>query len=106
MAVRSENRLLAALPRAGRQRFLSDCDHVALTLNDILAEAGEQIRYVYFPTAGLISLIVKLDNGAPLELGIVGNEGMLGSVLNPGVSVSPQHAIVHGAGMALRMNVA
>jgi CRP-like cAMP-binding protein len=106
MAVRSENRLLAALPRRGRQRFLSDCDHVALTLHDILAEAGEQIRYVYFPTAGLISLVVKLDNGAPLEVGIIGNEGMLGSFLTLGVSVSPQHAIVQGAGTALRTNVA
>ena len=106
MAVRSENRLLAALPRGGRQRFLSDCDHVALTLHDILAEVGEQIRYVYFPTSGLISLTLKLDNGAPLEVGIIGNEGMLGSFLTLGVSVSPQHAIVQGAGMALRMNVA
>jgi CRP-like cAMP-binding protein len=106
MAVRSENRLLAALPRAGRQRFLSDCDHVALALHDVLAEAGEPIRYVYFPTSGLISLTLKLDNGAQLEVGSIGNEGMLGSFLTLDVSVSPQHAIVQGAGTALRMNVA
>jgi CRP-like cAMP-binding protein len=101
----SENRLLATLPRGGRQRFLANCDHVALTLNDVLAEAGKQIRHVYFPTSGFISLIVTLDNGAQLEVGIIGNEGMLGSSLALGVSVSPQHAIVQGKGTALRMSV-
>lgn len=102
----SENRLLAALPRGGRQRLLANCDHVALTLNDILAETGEQIRHVYFPTSGFISLTVRLDSGARLEVGIVGNEGMLGSFLTLGVNVSPQHAIVQGAGTALRMSAA
>lgn len=106
MIVRSENRLLDALPCGARQRFVASCDQVALTLHDILAEAGEQIRHVYFPTAGSISLVVTLDNGAQLEVGVIGNEGMLGSALTLGVSVSPQHAIVQGAGTALRMSVA
>lgn len=106
MAARFENRLLAALPRAGLQKFLANCDHVALTLQATLALAGEQIRHVYFPTAGLISLTVKLDNGAQLEVGVVGNEGMLGSTLSLGVSIWPQHAIVQVAGTALRMSVA
>jgi CRP-like cAMP-binding protein len=101
-----ENRLLAALPDSGRQSFLASCDHVALTLNDILVRTGEQIRHVYFPTSGFISLIVTLDNGARLEVGIIGNEGMLGSFLTLGVSVSPQHAIVQGHGTAIRMGVA
>jgi CRP-like cAMP-binding protein len=106
MVVGSENRLLAALPRSGRQRFVAGCDHVALTLHDVLAEAGEQIRHVYFPTAGFISLVVTLDNGAQLEVGVIGNEGMLGSALTLDVGVSPQLAIVQGAGTALRMSVA
>lgn len=106
MPLRSENRLLAALPDRGRQHFLANCDHVALTPDDILAKAGEQVRHVYFPTAGSISLIVELDNGAQLEVGIIGNEGMLGTSLALGVSVSPQHAIVQGTGTALRMSVA
>lgn len=102
----SENRLLTGLPRGERQRLLANCDHVALTLNDILAQAGEPIRHVYFPTSGFISLIVTLDNGAQLEVGILGKEGMLGSSLTLGVSICPQHAIVQCTGTALRMSVA
>ena len=106
MAAHFENRLLAELPWSGQRRFLANCDHVTLRLHDILAEPGEQIRHVYFPTAGSISLIVKLDNGAQLEVGIIGNEGMLGAAMILGVTVSPQHAIVQGTGTALRMSVA
>lgn len=105
MVVGSENRLLAALPRSGRQRFVAGCDQVTLTLRDVLAKAGEHARHVYFPTAGFISLVVTLDNGAQLEVAIIGNEGMLGSALALDVSVSPQLAIVQGAGTALRMSV-
>jgi CRP-like cAMP-binding protein len=100
------NRLLAALPRRQQQRFQADCDNVALALTETLAEPGERALHVYFPTAGFISLIVKLDNGAQLEIGIVGNEGMLGASIALGIDISPQYAIVQCAGTALRMSAA
>jgi CRP-like cAMP-binding protein len=99
-----ENRLLAALPRRSRQHFLSSCDQVELGFADVLANVGEKIRHVYFPTESFISLVTALDDGARLEVGIVGDEGMLGTSLILGVSTSPQHALVQGAGAALRMS--
>jgi len=97
---------LAALPHRSRQSFLASCDSVELGFADVLCESGEQIRHVYFPTRSFISLVTALDDGARLEVGIVGDEGMLGTSLILGVSVSPQHAVVQGAGAALRMNTA
>jgi CRP-like cAMP-binding protein len=98
-----ENRLLAALPERGRRLFLADCDQVELGFADVICESGDQIRHVYFPTDSFISLLTTLDDGARLEVGIVGDEGMLGISLALGVSLSPQHALVQGAGSAWRM---
>ena len=100
------NRLLAGLPRKDRQRFLAGCEPVELVFAEILAEPGERIRYVYFPTDSFISLTTPIDGHTNLEVRLVGNEGMLGIPLVLGVDVSPLHALVQGEGPALRMNAA
>lgn len=104
--IAGENRLLAALSQRSRQQFLASCDHVELRFAEVVCELGEKIRHVYFPTESFISLVTALDDNARLEVGIVGDEGMLGTSLILGVSRSPQHALVQGAGAALRMSAA
>ncbi|MBS1196362.1 MAG: Crp/Fnr family transcriptional regulator [Proteobacteria bacterium] len=101
-----DNDLLAVLPRKDRQRFLANCEPVKLVFAEILAEPGERVRYVYFPTESLISLTTKIDHCASLEVGLIGKEGMLGATVLLGVDVSPLHALVQGEGLALRMDIA
>jgi CRP-like cAMP-binding protein len=100
------NRLLAKLPRKDRKRFLAGCEPVDLPIGAILAEPGERIRHVYFPTESFISLTTPTDMGTTLEVGLVGNEGMLGISLILGVDVAPLHALVQGEGTALHMTKA
>ncbi len=98
------NRLLATLPRKDRQHFLAGCEPVDFVFAEVLSEPGERIRDVYFPTDSFISLVTPIDGCTGLEVGLVGDEGMLGISLVLGVDVSPLHAVVQGPGPALRMN--
>jgi len=100
------NGLLAALPRKDRQHFLANCEPVELLFAQILAEPGEVIRHVYLPVEGFISLVAPIDGRASLEVGLIGNEGMLGISLLLGIDASPLHAVVQGTGTALRMDAA
>jgi CRP-like cAMP-binding protein len=98
------NRLLAALPAKSLAGLVANCESVELIFADILCVPGDRIRHVYFPTDSFISLVAQVDGYAGLEVGMVGSEGMFGIGLFLGVDVSPMHALVQGAGPALRMD--
>lgn len=102
----SDNRLLAALPRGDRRRVIAEGAQVDLACGDVLCEPGERIRHVYFPMDSFVSLVVRMKGHGTLEVGMVGDEGMLGVSLILGVNVSPLHCLVQGAGSALRMDAA
>jgi CRP-like cAMP-binding protein len=100
------NHLLEALPTGENRRFVAACELVSLDFAEVLAEPGERMRYVYFPTQGFISLLTRSDACSSLEVGLVGFEGMLGMSLILEVDVSPLRALVQGPGAALRMETA
>ena len=99
----AENKLLAALPRRERDRLLPHLDPVSLRFEEILYEPDGLIRHVYFPTGGMISLLVVLHNGSVAEVGRVGNEGMVGLPVFLGLRTSHTRAFVQIPGEALRM---
>jgi CRP-like cAMP-binding protein len=100
------NRLLEALPRRDRRRFLAECEPVELRFSEVLADSGERIRHAYFPSDSFISLSTPANGCASLEVGLIGNEGMLGISLVLGIDVTPLRAVVQGDGSALRMDAA
>lgn len=100
-----ENDLIARLSGAERRRLLADATSVELCLREVLCEAGDVMRYVYFPTEGYISLVTRIDGDPGLEVGMVGREGLLGAHLVLGVSTTPLHALVQGPGAAWRIGV-
>src|SRR6188472_1595312 len=98
-----ENRLLAALPPNEYERLLPNLQQVSFSLGDVLYEFGGRLDYVYFPTTSIVSLLYTMENGASAEMGLTGNDGVVGIALFMGGGTMPNRAVVQSAGGALRM---
>jgi CRP-like cAMP-binding protein len=72
-------------------------------LGDVLSEPGQRMNYAYFPTSAVVSLIYTMEDGATAEMGLVGNEGLIGIALFMGGDTTPHQAVVQIAGGTLRM---
>jgi CRP-like cAMP-binding protein len=100
------NHLLAAVPRQAHRRLLAGLEQVSLSYGEVLYEPAEPIRHVYFPIDSLVSLLTTVDRQRNLEVGMVGNEGMVGMPMALGIGNSAVRALVQGSGSALRMTAA
>ena len=72
------NRILEALPREQFARLQPHLVTVRLQRDEVVYIAGDQIRYVYFPVDGLLSLLSTTETGSTVEVAMVGNEGVVG----------------------------
>jgi len=101
-----KNRLLAALPREEYARLLPKLEETPLIFGKIIYETDDIIHSVYFPESGIVSLLSTMEKRSPLEVGIVGNEGLVGLPAFLGVKTSNNRALVQGAGVAMRLKTA
>ena len=97
------NWLLDALPADGYERLVENLEPLSFSLGEVIYEAGAQIEHVYFPTTCHISLLYTMLNGATAEMGLVGNEGVVGIALFMGGDTMRNQAIVQGGGDALKL---
>ncbi|MBW4450199.1 MAG: Crp/Fnr family transcriptional regulator [Spirirestis rafaelensis WJT71-NPBG6] len=97
------NRLLAALPDAEYQHLVPHLERVPLSLKQVLYKAGELIEYVYFPDSAVVSLMSTPEEGSMVEVGLVGNEGIVGIPAVLGDNIGTTTAMVQVAGFGMRM---
>ncbi len=98
------NRLLAALPPAEYQRVRAQLEPRSLAFGTLLYDAGQEIRQVYFPQSALVSLLALVPGHPGLEIAMVGREGMVGSAVALGESVSTVRTVVQCSGSCLCMD--
>ena len=98
------NHLLAALPPPAQARLFPALELIALPLGMVLYEAGDALRYVYFPIDSIVSLLYVMESGASAEISVVGNEGLVGVAVFMGGESTPSRAIVQSAGSAYRLS--
>ncbi len=105
-ATASENRLLAALPSDEYQRLRPQFVNESFALGEVVYEFGDQLDYVYFPTTAIVSLLYTMENGSSAEMGLTGNDGVVGIALFMGGGTMPNHAVIQSAGAAVRLKAA
>ena len=98
-----ENRLLGSLPVAEYERLRPNLRPVSFSLGEVVYEFGGHLDYVFFPTTSIVSLLYTMENGSSAEMGLTGNEGVVGIALFMGGGTMPNRAVVQSAGGALRM---
>lgn len=77
---------------------------VSFAHHELIAGVGEPLHHVWFPTAGMISLVSVMRDGSSVEMAMIGSEGLIGVpwLTRP----DPQAgctAIAQSAGTALRV---
>lgn len=97
------NHLLNALPVADFERLQPHLKLVPVELGAALYEPDIEMRYLYFPTNSIVSLLYVMADGASAEIAVVGNEGVVGVALFMGGATTPSRAVVQSAGHALRL---
>lgn len=103
MVTASDNYLLHRLSDERDSGFLTSLNSVPVKMGEVLFDAGETIRYAYFPTRGtMISMIRSLKGGDTAEVGIVGWDGVAGISSVMRATVHQFRGLVQSAGTVFR----
>lgn len=98
-----QNHLLAALPKAEYSELADKFELVSLKLGQVIYESGDRLSHIYFPTTSIISMLYIMENGGTAEIGIAGNNGLIGYAIFMGGETTSSRAIVQIAGDAVRL---
>lgn len=98
------NQILAALSLAEYHRLASHLKPVDLISGQILLEPNEPIEKIYFPQQAMISLVSIMMDGSTTEIGLIGNEGMIGLTAILGGNSTTSRTIVQISGSALEVS--
>jgi len=102
----TNNNLLLRADYTERAGVLHAAEFVRLKLRQILHEAGEVIKSVYFPNDGLISIIATQPDGKSVEVGLTGKEGFVGVPVVFGFRTSATTSVTQCDGTAYRIDAA
>ena len=98
-----KNHLLATLPKEEFVRLKPDLELISLPLGKVIYESGDKMTHIYFPTTAIISMLYIMENGATAEIGIAGNNGLIGAALFMGGELTSSRAVVQSIGDSIRI---
>ena len=98
-----ENPLLASPTDKERSRLVPQLEILKLFAKEVVHEVGEEMNYVYFPLDCIVVLISSVEAKATVEVGLIGNEGLVGVSILMGAKQSTSQALILTEGKALRL---
>jgi CRP-like cAMP-binding protein len=98
------NHLIAGLAAEDFERIRPHLKRITLRQHDRLIRPDAPTEHVYFPETGMVSLVLSLEDGSIVEVGLVGNEGLVGVLAGLGASRISGEAIVQMPGSALSLS--
>ena len=99
---RYKNRILSALPKTEIQSLERHLTPVTLKQNTALLDGNT--AHGYFLEDGIASVVVTLQSGATVEVGIVGVDGVVGVPILLGVEGTPGRTFIQIEGSGFRIN--
>lgn len=98
-----QNRLLASLPDEKLEGFRPHMEQVTLSYEQVIIKPDEVIPFIYFPINSLLSLVTVMSDGATVESGAIGREGMAGVSVLLDAGTTPMQTLVQIPGQAIRV---
>lgn len=99
-----QNRLLAQISEEDFEWLRPHMQPVSLERAALLIEPHQPITHVYFPIDGLASLVAVMEDGATVEAGSVGREGMTGVPVILNATTTPMQTLVQIPGDFIRVS--
>ena len=97
------NKVLLSIPDSEYRAIRSHLEFLSVPARRSLYEPNRPLEFVYFPNAGMVSLVVETEDGRTVEVGEVGKEGFAGIPAAVGMKKSQVREIGQIGGNGFRM---
>ncbi|HEY6968344.1 MAG TPA: Crp/Fnr family transcriptional regulator [Candidatus Angelobacter sp.] len=96
-----KNRILASLPKAEIDRLRPHLSPVTLKLRQPLLDGD--VSHAYFVEEGLASVVLPMESGATVEVGVIGKDGVVGLPILLGADGMPGQTFIQVEGSGFRI---
>jgi len=96
-----KNLVLASLPKAEISRLVPHLSPVTLKVRDELLDGRS--KYAYFLEDGLASVVLPMENGATVEVAVIGRDGVVGLPMLLGAKTMPGETYIQIPGSGFRV---
>ncbi len=92
------NQLLGLLPIENYKRLVPHLTKVVYKTGKVLYEPDQTMDFAYFPNTAMVSLVSIMEDGSSTEIGLIGNEGMVGLPIILGGKQTTSHVVIQVQG--------